>query len=124
NLTHDLREHGFQLFVVGQRKDNEDGLWIASQALQQIGLTVEELKAEVDHSTAFLEKAIDEKLTSDLLTAFSATEEESESEFQVVDYVRLAKELGDILDEQYIKDEVVNLAVRNLNKLLSAKVFA
>lgn len=123
DIVSDIVENGFQLFVVGQRKDSNDGVWIASQALQQMGLTVGELKQGVTNSIDFVKAAVENKLASDLLTMLNAADEEEESEFVSVDYVRLSQEFGDILDEQYIKDEVVSLAIKKLNKLLNAKLF-
>ncbi|WP_257470579.1 hypothetical protein [Bacillus tropicus] len=123
DILADIQENGFQLFVVGQRKDGNDGIWVASQATQQMGLTVEELKQGVTNSVDFVKNSIEEKMTSDILTMLNAAEEEAETEFAAVDYVRLAQEFGDILDEQYIKDEIVGLGVKKLNKLLDSKLF-
>ncbi|UOE58228.1 hypothetical protein IRB79_26705 (plasmid) [Cytobacillus oceanisediminis] len=123
DIVTDIRENGFQLFVVGQRKDGNDGLWLASQATQQMGLDLEELKRSVDESVAFAEKAMDEQLSSDLLTMMNAADEEAENEFAAFDYLRLAEEFGDVLDEQYIKDEIVSLTIKKLNKLLDGKMF-
>ncbi|BCT30299.1 hypothetical protein [Bacillus velezensis] len=119
----DIQENGFQLFVVGQRKDGNDGIWVASQATQQLGLSFDELKQGVLNSVDFVTKSIEDKLTDNLLTMLNAAEEEEESEFAAVDYVRLAQEFGDVLDEQYIKDEIVSLSVKKLNKLLDSKLF-
>lgn len=123
DILADIQENGFQLFVVGQRKDGNDGIWVASQATQQMGLNVEELKQGVNNSVAFVQNSIEEKMTADILTMLNAAEEEAETEFAAVDYVRLAQEFGDVLDEQYIKDEIVGLAVKKLNKLLDSKLF-
>ncbi|MES9681845.1 hypothetical protein ABWK22_02770 [Gottfriedia acidiceleris] len=123
DILSDIEENGFQLFVVGQRKDGNDGIWVASQATQQMGLNVEELKQGVKNSVDFVQSSIEEKMTSDILTMLNAADEESETEFAAVDYVRLAQEFGDILDEQYIKDEIVGLGVKKLNKLLDSKLF-
>ncbi|MCU5076810.1 hypothetical protein OB985_04300 [Bacillus cereus] len=123
DILADIQENGFQLFVVGQRKDGNDGIWVASQATQQMGLSVEELKQGVTNSVDFVKNSIEEKMTSDILTMLNAAEEEAETEFAAVDYVRLAQEFGDILDEQYIKDEIVGLGVKKLNKLLDSKLF-
>lgn len=123
DILADIQENGFQLFVVGQRKDGNDGIWVASQATQQMGLSVEELKQGVTNSVDFVKNSIEEKMTADILTMLNAAEEEAETEFAAVDYVRLAQEFGDILDEQYIKDEIVGLGVKKLNKLLDSKLF-
>ena len=122
-IVADIQENGFQLFVVGQRKDGNDGIWVASQATQQMGLTLDELKQGVNNSVSFVQNSIEDKLTGDLLTMLNAADEEAENEFGAVDYVRLAQEFGDVLDEQYIKDEIVSLAVKKLNKLLDSKLF-
>lgn len=123
DIVSDIKENGFQLFVVGQRKDSNDGVWIASQALQQMGLTVDELKQGVTNSIDFVKSAVENKLASDILTMLNASDEEEETEFAAVDYVRLSQEFGDVLDEQYIKDEIVSLAIKKVNKLLNAKLF-
>lgn len=123
DILADIQENGFQLFVVGQRKDGNDGIWVASQATQQMGLTVEELKQGVKNSVDFVQNSIEDKMTTDILTMLNAAEEEAETEFAAVDYVRLAQEFGDVLDEQYIKDEIVGLGVKKLNKLLDSKLF-
>ncbi|MEK1829102.1 hypothetical protein AAAC51_08085 [Priestia megaterium] len=122
-IVTDIKQNGFQLFVVGQRKDGADGLWAASQATQQLGLNVDELQQSVTNSVDFIKNAIEEKQAGDILTMLNADDEESDAEFNVTDYVRLAEEHGEVLDEQYIKDQVVGLGVKKLNKLLDAKVF-
>lgn len=122
-IVTDIRENGFQLFVVGQRKDGNDGVWVASQATQQMGLTATELKQGVTNTVDFVKNSIEQQMTSDILTMLNASEEESETEFAAVDYVRLAQEFNNVMDEQYIKDEIVGLGVKKLNKLLDSKLF-
>lgn len=123
-IEDDLRENGFQLFVVGQRKDGEDGVWIASQATQQMGLTASGIKKAIDNSVDFVRSAINDRVPEDLLAMLDASDQEEEGEFDVVDYIRLAKEFTDVLDEQYIKDQAIQAAVTKLNKLLEGKLFA
>ena len=122
-ISNDIRENGFQLFVVGQRKDGADGIWIASQALQQMGLTTKELAQGVNNSIEFTTKAVEENIVENLLTMLNAADEEDVNELAAIDFVRLAGEFGEIADEQYIKDEMVSLAVKKLNKLLDSKLF-
>ncbi|MFE4029191.1 hypothetical protein ACFX4N_23840 [Priestia sp. YIM B13551] len=122
-IVADIKKNGFQLFVVGQRKDGNDGIWAASQATQQMGLTVEELQQGVTNSVGFVKNAIVENQSNDILTMLNATDEENENEFVATDFVRLSQEFGDVLDEQYIKDQVVSLGIKKLNKLLDAKLF-
>lgn len=122
-IAKDFEKRGFQLFVVGQRKDGEDGAWIASQATQQMGMNLDVLKKAIIDSISFAKDVVNNKIASDVLAVFDAANEETEGEFKAFDFVRLAKEF-DIMDEQYLKDEVVSLAVKKLNKLLDSKLYA
>lgn len=122
-IIRDIRNNGFQLFVVGQRKDGADGAWIASQATQQYGMTVDELKGAVGSTFAHTVKAIDNRIAGGLLAIVNAAEEEESNEFDITGYLRLAEEFSGIMDEQYIMDEVVVMAVKKLNKVLDSKFF-
>lgn len=122
-IEYDLKKRGMQIFVVGQRKDGPDGIWLSSQATQQMHLTLEELQQAVNNSVDFVSNAINQKMPDDLLAMIDASDDETDTEYAVTDYIRLAKEVDAVLDEQYIIDQEVQLAIRKLNKLLDAKVF-
>lgn len=123
DIVRDLRTNGFQMYVVGQRKDSGSGTYVASQAMQNIGLTLPELKKLVDQSLVYAEKAVTEKMDSILMSVLDGTEDETENEFAAMEFIRMSKEFEDVADEQYVKDQSVGMVVKKMNKLLDSKVF-
>lgn len=124
NVHIDLEANGFQLFVIGQRKDSPDGIWVASQATQQMGLNAADLKEAITNTVLSVKEAVDSNSPKKLLSLLEASLHEEENEESIVEYIRLAQEFTDVLDEQYVKDQTIQAAVTKLNNLLGGKLYA
>lgn len=123
-LANEIKENGFYLYIVGQRKDSEDGLFVASQATQTYNFTESELIQLHKDSIAFVKNAMDTRNAAELMEVLDVAKEAQEDEFATFDFLRIAKQLPAVLNEQYFKDDVASLIVKRMNQLLDSRVYA
>lgn len=123
NFLKMLKTKGLEVFVVGQRKETSSGSWIPSQALQQMGLTLEEMQNLTLQTLDYGFRSMKERCGELLMNFLDGTETATESEFTVHEFLRLAQASEAILDEQYIQDQKKGLIVKKLNQLLDCRFF-